>query len=254
MAKPIELIGQNKMGSQKPLSVDPNQISDFYNSVYYRNALPNTKIPYHFSRLSSKINIQAGQQVLDVACGKGEWLLAVNKLGAEPAGIDISHKAIDICKIILPHGEFYIGPAENLPFKDKRFHVVTCLGALEHFLDPKKALNEMVRTAKDDAIFLLLVPNENFLTRRLGFFRGTAQADVREEWRTLEEWQELFESAGLEVKKRWKDLHVLSWSWIAAKRWQHIPLRAIQAIALLFWPLSWQYQVYHLCRKKPKSI
>jgi len=25
------------------------------------------------------------------------------------------------------------------------------------------------------------------------------------------------------------------------------PLRAAQALALAAWPLSWQYQVYHLC-------
>ncbi len=237
------------MGNPKQAALDHNQIRDFYNTSYYKNAGPNKKIKRHFSRLASKINIQADQYVLDVACGKGEWLLAVNAMGGIPAGIDISNKAIHICKAILPHGEFYTGPAEDLPFKDKQFHVVSCLGAIEHFLDPVKALREMVRTARDDAIFLLLVPNEGFLTRRLGFFKGTAQADVQEEWRTLNGWKELFESAGLRIKKRWKDLHVLSWSWIAAQKWYHIPLRALQAIALIFWPLSWQYQIFHMCRK-----
>jgi len=237
------------VGNPKQAALNHNQIRDFYNTSYYKNARPNKKIMGHFSRLASKINIQADQYVLDVACGKGEWLLAVNAMGGIPAGIDISNKAINICKAILPHGEFYTGPAEGLPFKDKQFHVISCLGAIEHFLDPVKALREMVRTARDDAIFLLLVPNEGFLTRRLGFFAGTVQADVQEEWRTLEEWKQLFESAGLEVKKRWKDLHVLSWSWINAKKWYHIPLRITQAISLIFWPLAWQYQVYHLCRK-----
>jgi SAM-dependent methyltransferase len=237
------------MQSQRISSTDPEKIRNFYNTVYYKNAMPEKKILGHFIRLAAKLQIQAGQHVLDVACGKGQWLLAVNQLGGKTAGIDISSKAIDICRAVLPDGEFYVGPAETLPFGDNRFHVVSCLGAVEHFLDPQKALKEMVRTARDDAIFLILVPNEGFLTRRLGLYRGTAQADVREEWRTLCGWKQLFESAGLQVKRTWKDLHVLSWSWIACKGWFHIPLRAFQAIALIFWPLAWQYQVYHLCQK-----
>jgi hypothetical protein len=31
--------------------------------------------------------------------------------------------------------------------------------------------------------------------------------------------------------------------------WLAAPLRALQALALVFWPLRWQYQVYHLCTK-----
>jgi ubiquinone/menaquinone biosynthesis C-methylase UbiE len=238
------------MQSQKISSNDPEKIRNFYNTVYYKNAMPGKKILGHFKRLAAKLHIQEGQQILDVACGKGQWLQAVHRLGGITAGIDISSKAIDICRAVLPDGEFYVGSAETLSFGDNRFHVVSCLGALEHFLDPHKALKEMVRTAKDDAIFLLLVPNKGFLTRRLRLFKGTAQADVQEEWRTLEEWKQLFESAGLEVKKRWKDLHVLTWSWINANKWYHIPMRMAQAVSLIFWPLSWQYQVYHLCIKK----
>ena len=110
----------------------------------------------------------------------------------------------------------------------------------------------MTRTARDDAVFLLLVPNKDFLTAKLGLFGGTDQHDIKEDVKTLSEWKELFETADLEVIRRWKDLHVLSWSWISQKKWYHIPLRAAQALALVVWPISWQYQVYHLCRKKGK--
>lgn len=241
------------MQSQKISSNDPEKIRNFYNSIYYKDAMPGKKILGHFKRLAAKLHIQEGQQVLDVACGKGQWLQAVHRLGGITAGIDISSKAIDICRAVLQDGEFYIGPAEKLPFKNNRFQVVSCLGALEHFIDPQQALKEMVRTATREAIFLILVPNAGFLTRRLGLYRGTAQAAIKEEWRSLDDWKRLFESAGLQVEKAWKDLHVLSWSWIAARKWYHIPLRVLQAIALIFWPLSWQYQVYHLCRKRGTS-
>jgi len=235
--------------SKQPVN-DIDEVQSFYNSVYYKDAKANKKQSSHLSRLASKMKIKADIDVVDVACGKGEWLLAVSERGGNIAGIDLSFKAINVCKTVLPDGEFYIGTAETLPFEDKRFHIVSCLGAIEHFLDPQTALKEMVRIARDDATFLLLVPNKGFLTRRLGLFGGTAQADIREEVRTLEEWNELFEEAGLQIEKRWKDLHVLSWTWITNRRWYHIPIRAAQAFTLLFWPLSWQYQVYHLCTKR----
>ena len=238
------------MKNQIQQSIEPENIRNFYNQVYYKGASPNKKILFHFKRLVSKLALQEARRGSGCACGTGQWLLAVKDAGCHTAGIDISSKAVEICKINLPDGEFYAGPAETLPFEDKRFNIVSCLGALEHFLNPNKALNEMVRTAKDDAFFLLLVPNAGFLTRRLGLFKGTAQFDIKEEWQTLDSWEQLFEESGLQIEKRWKDLHVLSWSWIGARNWYHAPLRALQAIALIFWPLSWQYQVYHLCRKK----
>jgi len=242
------------MKHRKHALSDQNEIRKFYNSVYYKDATAKPRRSMHYTRLASKIKIQTGQNVLDVACGNGKWLTAVKERGGIPAGIDLSERAIDICKSIFPGSELYAGTAEALPFEDKRFHFVTCLGALEHFIDPGQALKEMIRTARDDAFFLLLVPNKDFLTRKLGLFSGTGQRDIREEVRTLQEWQKLFETAGLEVIKRWKDLHVLTWPWINANRWYRVPLRAAQALALVVWPLAWQYQVYHLCRKRNRVV
>lgn len=227
-----------------------DKIRDFYDSVYHKSAQPSVAVPNHLLRLARKIAIRKGQQVLDVACGAGAWLHACAQSGADVAGIDLSQNAIAACRAAMPDGEFRTGPAETLPFGDNRFDVVTCLGSLEHFVDQRKALHEMLRVAKDDALFLLLVPNADFLTRRLGLFKGTYQVDAKEDVKKLEEWQELFESAGLIVEDRWRDLHVLSWSWITSARWYSIPLRAAQALALVVWPLHWQYQVYHLCKKR----
>jgi hypothetical protein len=70
---------------------------------------------------------------------------------------------------------------------------------------------------------------------------------VKEQALSLLRWQELFESAGLRVKARWKDLHILSTAWIFRGPYHQWPLRAAQAVALPFWPLNWQYQVYYLC-------
>lgn len=84
-------------------------------------------------KLADQLRLVPGQQVLDVACGVGGWLEIAASRGATISGIDISERAIDICRQRLPEGEFQVGPAETLPFPDRRFDLITCLGSLEHF-------------------------------------------------------------------------------------------------------------------------
>lgn len=231
------------------------EIARFYNDVYYGNVKPVRRPSNHLSRLADRLHIASGQRILDVACGTGGWLAICAERGAKVSGIDISGRAIEICRQLIPEGEFHTGLAETLPFPDNQFDWVTCLGSLEHFLDQKAALREMERVAKPNGQFLILVPNAGFLTYRLGLYRGTHQQTVRETIRSLEEWNEMFGECGIEVRERWKDLHVLSWTWIIRPPWHMVLPRLLQGLALLIWPLDWQYQVYYRCTKKsPNSF
>lgn len=229
-------------------SDDLNAIRDFYDNRYYGQHAQGASPAWHTRRIAARLGDPTGWQVLDVACGTGDWLNLFRKRGACVAGIDLSQKAIEICRRELPDGEFVCGPAETLPFADARFDLVTCMGSLEHFVDKPAALAQMRRVAKADARFLILVPNAGFLTRRLGLYGGTQQVSAKEDVYELAEWNRLFEAAGLRVIERWRDLHPLSWSWIARGSVLGWPVRAAQAFALAIWPLRWQYQVYHYCR------
>lgn len=230
---------------------DHTILQSYYDNVYYGKDERKIVAPTaHHHRLAKKLGISKGHRILDVACGTGEWLLAAQERGATVVGIDLSARAIDVCERHIPEGDFRVGNAESLPFESEQFDLVTCFGSLEHFLSPELALAEMKRVAREDAIFLLLVPNSGFLTRRLGLFDGTDQISVKEEVRSLKQWTALFEKAGLVVEKRWRDLHILSRHWILRNPWYLVPIRTLQAFLLLFWPLSWQYQVYFLCKKQ----
>ena len=224
-------------------------IKNFYDNVYYKSVDNKSFASRHHRNLVKKIRIEPGQEVLDAACGAGGWLAACHNAGAIVSGVDISTPAINACKATMP-GDFFATVAEHLPFEDNKFDVITCLGSLEHFVDPDAALKEMHRVAKDSAKFIILVPNSDFLTRKLGLFIGTYQIDAKEDVKSLLEWKILFERNSLQIMSRWKDLHVLSWDWIKIGKWYQMPIRLAQALALLVWPLRWQYQVYHLCSKK----
>jgi SAM-dependent methyltransferase len=228
---------------------DYDEVRRYYDKEYYAHAgAAHGRVPWHYRTVARRLGDLAGKRVLDVACGEGAWLQLLKSRGTRVAGVDISERAIATCRMRMPDDEFVISPAEEISFPDRQFDIVSCLGSLEHFLDKPAALRQMVRVARDDARLLVLVPNSGFLTRRIGLYHGTQQTRIREDVWSLATWQRLFEDAGLTVTHRWRDLHPLSPEWILKGKVWSWPVRALQAIALPLWPISWQYQVYHLCR------
>ena len=226
------------------------RIQEFYDREYYAaDGGASHEVNWHERLIARRLGDLQGKRVLDVACGLGQWLGLLHSMGAGIDGVDISEQAVATCRARFPDGRFQQSVAEELPYADGSFDLVTCMGSLEHFVDKPAALREMVRVAKADASFLILVPNSGFLTRRLGLYGGTRQARVREDVYSLAEWRALLSSAGLSVRQRWRDLHTLSRHWICQGRPVVWPVRAAQALALCAWPLSWQYQVHHYCRK-----
>lgn len=225
---------------------DHARVKAFYDQDYYGgHALAHAS--WHLRRIAARLDLHPGTRVLDVACGDGAWLELLMANGADPHGVDISSVAVERCKRRLPAADIREAIAESLPHADGSFDLVTCMGSLEHFLDKPRALAEMRRVARPDARFLLLVPNAGFLTRRLGLYRGTQQARVREDVLPLAEWERMLGDAGLSIHHRWRDLHPLSVQWITLGPMSRWPIRVAQALALAVWPLAWQYQVYFLC-------
>lgn len=161
-------------------ATDHRAVAAFYDEIYYRNATSSHEPSLHLKRLARRLNVRDGEEVLDIACGTGEWLSVVHRLGARVTGLDISSRAVDLCRVRISDGRFDVGHAETLPYGERAFDLVTCLGSLEHFVDQPAAIREMRRVLKPGGRILILVPNSGFLTYRLGLYRGTQQQAVRE--------------------------------------------------------------------------
>lgn len=116
----------------------------------------------YYARCLALAEPKRGERLLDVACGGGYLLMEAERAGLVAHGIDIAQAAIERARTFAPRATLTRGDAEALPYDDASFDVVTCLGSLEHFLDPSKALEEMRRVLAPDGRAVLVVPNQWF--------------------------------------------------------------------------------------------
>jgi SAM-dependent methyltransferase len=92
---------------------------------------------------------RAGERLLDIGCGSGENLGLFRRKGCDVTGIDPSSLLLDqISQQLRSRAEFRIGPAEDLPFSDNEFDIVTLIHSLEFTDDPGLAVAEAIRVCR----------------------------------------------------------------------------------------------------------
>ena len=116
----------------------------------------------YYARCLALARPKPNDRVLDVACGGGYLLMEAERAGLRPFGIDIADAALERARTFAPKSDLRRGDAEALPYPDASFEIVTCLGSLEHFLDPPKALEEMRRVLVPGGRAIVVVPNQWF--------------------------------------------------------------------------------------------
>jgi ubiquinone/menaquinone biosynthesis C-methylase UbiE len=122
-------------------------------------------------------------KVLVVGCGKGIDCELLRQKGAKDiTGLDIS----DRIGQDYPHPNiaYLRASATSIPLGDNSFDLVFSLAALEHFFNPKKAIEEMLRVAKKDHfvyIFTALLWNSPFGHHMRNIFPNDPWIHIRKE-------------------------------------------------------------------------
>lgn len=131
--------------------------------------------------------------ILDVGCGTGANLLMLSKYG-DAEGVDVSEDALAFCH---ERGleKVKLGAAEELPYDDGTFDLVTALDVVEHLDDDLAGLREMRRVLRPGGRVLLFVPTFMFL--------WGLQDDVSNHRRRyrLSELRRVLEQAGFEIER-----------------------------------------------------
>lgn len=92
---------------------------------------------------------RAGERLLDVGCGSGENLALFRRKGCDVTGIDPSSFLLDQANERLhSRAELRNGLAEELPFSDNEFDIVTLITSLEFTSNPGLAVAEAIRVCR----------------------------------------------------------------------------------------------------------
>lgn len=102
-------------------------------------------------RMADALEIQPGQDALDVACGTGLLARAMaEQVGSRGSvsGIDANPGMLAVARRIAPDVDWRQGDAHALPYQAECFDVVACQFGLMLFSEPEQALREMRRVLK----------------------------------------------------------------------------------------------------------
>jgi len=229
-----------------------SEITTYYDDIYRRKGVGAMRTYDIYKETFGYFGpVKKGGTFLDDGTGTGYMLKAAIEAGLDAYGTDISPEAVKVAQHIAPQAKLAVAKGEALPFADKTFDYVACFGSLEHFLDIDKGLDEMIRVAKDDGRFLIIVPNKKYWLWWWQGQYGTKQQAMKETLMDLDGWKDFFQRHGLAI------------TWIGQDMWPRRslkilksknPIRILRRLFVhglwLFMPLKYTYQFAFVMQKK----
>jgi len=158
------------------------------------------------NRLLEAVNPQPDWIALDVATGGGHTALAVAKHVRQVIATDITPQMLLAAETMIRNSgvsnvTFREADAQNLPFADGEFDLVTCRIAPHHFPDVAKFVRECARvTTSGDTVAVIdnVTLSDRFTARYVNAFEKLR--DPSHLWaHSADEWQVFFADAGLRV-------------------------------------------------------
>ena len=115
-------------------------------------------------RVAELAAVQPGGRALDLCCGTGDIAFALARRGAEVTGLDFSQKMLEVAesrRLKKPELKtqkliFIQGDAQQIPFSDATFDIVTVGYGLRNLMNWETGLAEMQRVARPGARLVVL--------------------------------------------------------------------------------------------------
>jgi 2-polyprenyl-3-methyl-5-hydroxy-6-metoxy-1,4-benzoquinol methylase len=145
-------LGQNKIVAD---------LNNWANNLLHEENIPRNSNSVSYQRVNTLIRYHPGKKILDVGCGKGEFLQEANNAGFRVYGTDIAKPIRSYLKKI--HIPSFSSVSE---VDDNSFDVVTIFDVIEHTPDPHRFISELCRVLKPGGILMVSTPNAASLSAR----------------------------------------------------------------------------------------
>ena len=148
----LETSGTTRMRrTRAPLTATFDRMAEDYDS-WYQTPLGARSDALEKEAIFSLAEPRPGEYALDVSCGTGNYALALASMGVRVIAIDASAQMLQIARSKATREGLFLdfrqGKAEEMPFANNSFDLVTAVLLLEFARSPEKALSEMLRVLK----------------------------------------------------------------------------------------------------------
>jgi SAM-dependent methyltransferase len=129
-----------------------------YIKVVYGHHKPYTSYPEILTKyLINRFEIIKDSKLLDLGCGRGEFLSGFSNEGLDCYGVDFTNSALINC----PNASIKQADIENdgLPYPDNYFDVIFSKSVIEHFHNPDFLVKEIFRSLKPGGLAIIMVPS-----------------------------------------------------------------------------------------------
>jgi SAM-dependent methyltransferase len=140
----------------------------FYEDVWAE--LPEDPRPWGWERRRALLLAEAkpGERVLDLGCGAGRFVAALQDAGADPVGVELAEAALERARRNVPGAELHALARDGaIPLEDASVDLVWCSEVLEHVPDTAGLLSEVRRVLRTGGRLLLTTPSHDLPRRAL---------------------------------------------------------------------------------------
>lgn len=194
-----------------------------------------------------------GSLLIDISCGVGSLSRLASQTGLRAHGVDFSQVALRAAQRAAPGVDWVAGDGEGLPYADGSFDYVTHIGSLEHYACPAAGAREMSRLLRPDGTACVLLPNTFGLMGNVWTALRTGRTfddgQPIQRYATRLEWQDLLESAGLDVVQTLKFESAPIYTLKDVRWYLARPRSLIRLLLAPLVPINWANYFVYLCGK-----
>ena len=146
-------------------------------------------------------NRNTNLKILDIGCGEGYFLKCLEEWfpDAELFGVDIFDEKLKSAIKILKRAKLSKHDAQQLPFPDRSFEIVSALQVLEHLKTPEMFFKEANRILKNKSFLIIATPNPNGIAAKILRNKWHGYTEEYISLKTPQELQIIIKNSGFKI-------------------------------------------------------